>query len=301
MTPLPLKQRFLANLRAFEACGRHGSFTRAAEELFITPGAVSQQIKQLETELRARLFVRTNRNVELTPQGRAYWETVHNAFAAIGSETSRLFEAAGKPLRILCARSYLRLWLMPRLPEFQRLHPDIKVDFSTFDSSEGVELVDFDAAIRLGQPPWAGYRADLVSRIRLFPVASPDYLERHETLRSPGDLARHTLIHAVNRPDDWAIWLAAAGAEGVRPAGETRMEGESLEYQAAISGLGIALARDIFCEQELASGRLLRLFDTEIELANAYHLIYWPALRDDARLIAFRSWLMAAARQRIAA
>lgn len=281
-------------LRIFDACGRHRSFKRAAEELCITPSAVSHQIKNLEQLLQRQLFVRGNRDVDFTAVGREYWSIVNGAFETIKSETNRIFAGSEAPLNILCARSFLRHWLLPRLSEFFDLHPKIQLQFPTFDTSDDSELSPSAAAasIRLGNGQWRGLRSDRLMELDLFPVCSPKYLAAHGRIDKPEYLLSRTLIKTTGRPHDWAAWFRAAGLGERELHSAISLEGETLEYQAALSGIGVALGREEFCEMDLSEGRLVRLFDISARAEGAYYFTYQPALASDPRLIAFRTWLL---------
>lgn len=279
-------------LRIFEVCGRLGSFTKAAEELLITPSAVSHQMKMMEESLKAQLFTRSNRNVSLTAVGQEFWLVVHGAANAVKSETDRIFGLANRPLKILCARSFLRHWLMPKLTDFYTRYPKIKIEFATFDKVDDIRPASFDIVIRLGDGRWRGYKSDWLADINLFPIASPKYLASHPPIHTPADLKDHTLIRMTGRPHEWERWLHAAGVKEIDFRNDIGLEGETLEYQAALSGLGIALARDVFSEGDIAEGRIVRLFDICTTVESAYYLVYQQALLQDKRFSAFRKWML---------
>lgn len=281
------------HLRAFEASGRHLSFKRAAEELGITPSAISHQIKAMEDRLGTPLFKRSNRDVALTEVGQEYWIAVHSTFENLRHETNRLFGAGDAPLRILCSRSFLRNRLLQRIPEFFELHPNIRLELPTFDKNTSTQ---FDANpvsawIRLGNGKWAGRRSVQVMSIETFPMCSPGYLARRPKVVEPSDLRHHQLIYTTARRREWEDWFESVGLPKTLPHDVLQLEGETLDYEAAIAGLGIAMGRRGFCEAEFTDGRLVPVLDIVLRRPESYFLSYPVAFEADPRLIAFKNWL----------
>src|SRR5215216_3308516 len=203
----------LNGLRAFEAAARHLSFTQAASELNVTQTAISHQIKRLEEELGVRLFIRQNRSLTLTQQAQEYLPGIRAAFNDLRLATDRLLRKDDDHvLTVSTLASLAAKWLLPRLSAFQEAPSVIDVRITT-----STDLVDFqrdnvDAAIRYGRGQWAGLRADWLMADELFPVCSPSLLRGDKPLRSPQDLAHHTLLHSSGGyDDDWRLWLTAAG------------------------------------------------------------------------------------------
>ncbi len=288
----------LNGLRAFEAAARHLSFTKAAEELNVTQTAISHQIKRLEEELGLRLFVRQNRALTLTNEGREYLPGIRAAFQDLRLATERLKRRENENVLIVSTLTSLAAkWLMPRLSKFQELHPSIDVRVTT-----STALVDFardgvDVGIRYGLGQWPGLRSDWLMADELFPVCSPALLEGDRPLRNVDDLADHTLLHTSDAyEDDWRVWLTAAG----KPVNLSHHPGLTFDLifmtvQAAIDGLGVAMGRTAYVETDIAKGRLVVPFDLVIPSAAGFYLVCPEANADQPKIAAFRDWLKASA------
>ena len=283
-------------LRAFEAAARHLSFTKAAEELFVTQAAISHQVKALEAALDLQLFRRLNRRLMLTDAGQLYLPALTGAFDAIDTATTRLRadENAGR-LVVSVANSLAAKWLLPRLPRFRERHPEIEVEISAAD-----RLVDFgrdhvDMAIRYGLGRYPGLRVDPLMKDTNFPVCSPALLAGPLPLREPGDLRRHSLLHddvrTIEAPD-WPKWLAAAGVTGAWTDRGPRYSHSSLVLQAAIDGQGVALGRSTLVALDLEAGRLVRPFGPALPSSYACYVVSPPATAERPKIKAFREWLL---------
>ena len=291
----------LNGLRAFEAAARHLSFTQAAFELNVTQTAISHQIRRLEEELGIRLFIRKNRALALTPKARDYLPGVRAAFNDLRLATDRLLRRDDdNVLTVSTLASLAAKWLLPRLSQFQEAHPRIDVRITT---STG--LVDFrgggvDAAIRYGRGHWAGLRADWLMADELFPVCSPKLLEGDKPLRRPEDLAHHTLLHSSGGyDDDWRLWLTAAGL----PTNISRQPGLTFDLilmtvQAAIDGIGIAMGRTSYVQDDIAKGRLVVPFHIALPADAGFYLVSPEAVADPPKLAAFRQWLLASTKNK---
>src|SRR6201982_863050 len=202
----------LNGLRAFEAAARHLSFPQAAAELNVPQTAISHQIRRLEEELGIRLFIRKNRALALTPKARDYLPGVRAAFNDLRLATERLLRKDDdKVLTVSTLASLAAKWLLPRLSSFQEAHPGIDVRIPTSTALVDFKSGDVDAAIRYGRGHWPGRRADWLTGDELFPVFSPALLGGSKGLKSPQDLAHHTLLHSIGGyDDDWRLWLTAA-------------------------------------------------------------------------------------------
>ncbi len=283
-------------LRAFEAAARHLSFTKAAEELFVTQAAISHQVKALEAALDLQLFRRLNRRLMLTDAGQLYLPALTEAFDAIDTATTRLRadENAGR-LVVSVANSLAAKWLLPRLPRFRERHPEIEVEISAAD-----RLVDFgrdnvDMAIRYGLGRYPGLRVDPLMKDTNFPVCSPGLLAGTVPLREPGDLRRHSLLHdnvSTFDAPDWSKWLAAVGVTGVRADRGQRYSHSSLVIQAAIDGQGIALGRSTLVALDLEAGRLVQPFGPALPSRYACYVVSPPATAERPKIKAFREWLL---------
>lgn len=297
----PALSRFMARkipplnpLRTFEAAARHGSFTRAAEELLVSQSAVSRQILVLEGYLGLPLFLRDARGTRLTPAGERYFAEIGPAFQLLANATERLHKAVAEaPLKIKVYATFAAKWLMRRLPDFQARHPQIAIRIGT-----AVKPVDFardqvDAAIQLGRGNWPGGDATRLFGDEIGPVCSPKLIAK--PLQSPRELQNYRLLHSHYRRNDWPDWLAAAGV-ALREDGEPMSFPSSLlTYQAAVDGLGVAMGQLPLLEEELHSGALIRPLPQTLRRDLAYYLVVPRDQPIDARLQLFRAWLLAQA------
>jgi LysR family glycine cleavage system transcriptional activator len=285
-------------LRAFEAAGRHVSFTRAAEELRVTPGAVSRQIKLLEDFLGVALFERGNRELRISPAGQAYAAALNDIFERMHSATGRVLDAhRERSLNVHCAMTFTLRWLMPRLPQFHKLYPKREIRLTTALAPVPAHLLntgDFDVTIQLGRGDWDGLVAHRLAGGELVPVCSPALLKAG-AITKPNDLARHVLLHSLARPDDWRDWLVAGGADKVDPARGLRFESSSLAYQAAIDGMGVAIGQMALVIDDLEAGRLIPAFDFVFQTGNAYYITYVERAARHPQLVEFRDWIVAEA------
>lgn len=284
-------------LRAFEAAARHLSFTKAAEELFVTQAAVSHQIKSLEAHLGLQLFRRLNRRLLLTDAGQAYFPELRDAFDMMGRATLRLRgqDKTGN-LKISVLPSFGAKWLLPRLPRFSEQNPAIDVLVSANDQIVDFDQDDFDMAIRYGTGNYAGLRVDPMMGDRIFPVCSPRLVESERPLKCAEDLRHHILLHDdMARTDasanDWQGWLRAAGTEGVDPERGPAYSHSSMVIQAAIEGHGVALGRTSLIGDDLAAGRLICPFGPVIPAPFSYYLVTPEETADQPKICAFRAWV----------
>lgn len=282
-------------LRAFEAAARHLSFTKAAEELHVTQAAVSHQIKALEEWLGMPLFRRLNRCLILTEAGQAYLPPLRDAFETMADATERLYrnDSTGS-LTISTMPSFAAKWLVMRLGRFQAAHPELELRLHTTSTMVDFAQQDVDLAIRFGRPPWPGVQAQWLMDDPVFPVCSPALLRGDRPIEHPADLLKHTLLHD-DYQIDWAAWFAAAGVKGAEAGRGPRYTDSALLLQAAMEGHGVALARKVLAADDLAAGRLLRPFDTELPGTHAYHLVAPPHYFARPKVKAFRDWLFAEA------
>jgi len=287
----------LNGLRAFEAAARHLSFTLAAAELNVTQTAISHQIRRLEEELGIRLFVRQNRALALTPEARDYLPGVRAAFNDLRLATDRLLRKDDdKVLTVSTLASLAAKWLLPRLTDFQEQHPGIDVRITTSTSLVDFQRDDVDAAIRYGRGQWPGLRADWLMADELFPVCSPSLLRGDQPLRRPEDLRNHPLLHTSNaNSDDWRLWLTAAGL----PADIARQPGITFDMifmtiQAAIDGIGVAMGRTSYVQDDIAKGRLVVPFKIALPADAGFYLVSPEGRREAPKLTAFRNWMIAA-------
>lgn len=290
--PLPS----LNGLRAFEAAARHLSFKQAAQALFVTPGAVSQQVRALEDELGVALFRRRNRGIALTPAGEALYPVVREAFSRIAAAVDdvREHDRAG-PLTVSVLASFAAKWLVPRLGRFRARHPEIDVRLSATN-----ELVDFarddvDMAIRLGGGRYPGLHAVHLLDDAVFPVCSPLLMQGPHPLRRPADLRHHTLLHDES-PEDWRVWLRHHDVSGVDPERGPVFNDAAMALQVAIAGQGVAMSRRVLVADDLAAGRLVKPFDLDLPYQLAYYVVCPEATAQRPKVAHFREWLLAEAR-----
>ncbi len=291
-------------LRAFEAAGRHLSLTRAAEELHVTPAAVSHQIKGLEDHLGVKLFRRKNRALLLTDAGQACLPGLREGFErlaeAVGAARQQI---AHRALTVSVAPSFGAKWLVPRLDHFYAEHPglDVRVDAST-------RLVDplredIDLCIRYGQGKYPGLHVECLLAEEVVPVCSPKLQTGPNPLHTPADLSGHTLLHAdlpfKDGFPDWRMWLAAAGVKDCDAERGPRFTMASMAVQAAVEGQGVALAGSVLVDDDIAAGRLVNPFEVRFPVKFAYYLVCPEPTVNQPRIVAFRNWLKAEAEQSV--
>jgi len=283
-------------VRAFEAAARHLSFTKASRELFVTQGAVSRHVAALETELETRLFERRHRAVELTPKGAAYYRAVRDAFDRLHDATRQVAAVPdARTLRIKLPPTIAIRWVVPRLARFHALDSTIDVQITTSHSTVDFEREDVDVAIHSGPTPPTGVTAKRLFGETLLPVCNPALLAGKPALRKPADLARHVLLCSLHRPDDWPLWLAAAGVRGLDGNSGLKFENSSLVYQAALDSLGVAMAQKLLVAEDIASGRLAAPFSLEAATSGSYYLIYPHQTEPPRKLKLFETWIVAEA------
>jgi LysR family transcriptional regulator, glycine cleavage system transcriptional activator len=280
-------------IKAFEAAARLGSFTRAAEELSVTHGAVSRQIRLLEEWLGTSLFLRTSRNAVPTRAGTDLLAEVGPALDRLASASLRVQSGKARGvLHISALPTFAMRWLIPRLPELQRQHPALETRIVT--ASTPAEQFGMDADVVVSGPArqsgWVGSR--FLGEAYL-PLLSPA-LMKERPLRSPADLAQHTLLHAATRRQIWLRWLTAAGVPDLKPARDQVFEHFYFAIQAAIEGLGVAMGPLALVSDELREGRLVAPIK-EPAIRTRGYFVYAPEPNSEApAVVAFRKWLVSA-------
>jgi len=278
-------------LRAFEAAARHESFTKAAAELGVTQTAISRHVRTLEQQLGTALFVRYASALEMTDDGRLLARKLSSAFDLIATGIGELKgQKRRHVLKISAQPNFAIRWLIPRLGSFRARHPNIDVHLTTSHRRPEFPAEGADVAIRLGHH-WTGVIADRLFDADLFPVCSPRLMTEGPPLREPADLARHTLLHVSTSPNDWKLWLDAAGAPVVAWEAGPRFDSYALALQAAVEGLGVAIGRRVFVEDDLATGRLVQPFDLAVSVDEAWFLICPEAVAMRPEVKAFRAWI----------
>lgn len=282
-------------LRAFEAAARHRSFTLAAKELGVTQGAVSRHVRALEDRLGFALFDRTAGGLELLPGSRPFAATVSEAFGRILAATESLI--ATHAHAVLVVRGYttfLTRWLIPRLPGFQDLHPDVDVRLVSGSTPIDFDREPVDVAVRYGRGRWRGCRADLLFVDELLPVCRPGYLDAcGATAADPFGAA--TLLHHNLRPSDWADWFEASGQPAPARGRARYFEDLGIIYESARAKLGIAMGQRVYVEDDLKAGDLVAPFATLLRRPLGYYLVSRDDRAELPKVRAFRDWLASAA------
>jgi LysR family glycine cleavage system transcriptional activator len=278
-------------LASFEAAARHLSFSKAADELHVTHGAVSRAVRHLEDHLGLPLFKRSTRSVSLTPMGATYSAEVREALDRLAAATAAAMGRDAKGvLAISTLDSFAGKWLMPRLFRFRRLHGDIDVRLSTSEKLSDFISDGIDVAIRYGRGQYPGLTAELLMQEDVFPVCSPKLLEGSHPLRTPADLVHHTLIHDEFHID-WPTWFRTVGIDGVDAHRGLMFHSSEHSVHAAVLGDGVVLGRTALVADDLAAGRLVRPFTVSLPAKLAYYLVYPPRALQRFKVKAFRDWI----------
>ena len=282
-------------LRSFEAAARHQSFTRAADELCVTQGAVSHQVKALEAELGLKLFNRERQGLAITDAGHDYLAVVRDAFDRIALGTDRLLQRLHSGvITVSMSPDFAAKWLVGRLGRFAEAYPDIELKVSATIHHCDFAREDVDLAIRHGAGNWAGLDAVNLCSEELFPVCGPTLLGSQRRIHCPEDVLQFPLLH-LNDRRDWSRWLEAAGASGEGLLHGPILNHASMLIDAAINGQGITLARTALVAADLINGRLVRPFQTTLPLKNTYWIVCPKATSALPKIAAFRDWLLAEA------
>jgi LysR family glycine cleavage system transcriptional activator len=285
----------LNSLKAFEAAARHESFTRAAEELCVTQGAVSQQVKALEAGLGIKLFNRERQRLIITEAGRDYLTVVRDALDRIAVGTERLLQrqSAGV-LTVSTSPDFAAKWLVHRLGNFAEAHPEIDLRVSATLHHVDFAREEVDLAVRHGDGNWPGLDPVQLSAEQSFAICSPKLLSGRRKLRRPADLLKFPLLHLDNR-EDWKRWLRAAGVDDAEVTHGPVLNRVSMVIDAAINGQGVALARTTLAAWDLINGRLVRPFPDALPLSKTYWILCPKATSNLPKIVTFRNWLLAEA------
>ncbi|MGE0797827.1 MAG: transcriptional regulator GcvA [Lautropia sp.] len=281
----------LNSLRAFEAAARHGSLRNAAVELCVTPAAVSQQIKLLESTLGLKLFLRNGGRLELTAEAIQYLPVLSEAFDAIAAATMRLTNASfAASLSVSSFTHFALAWLLPRLRSFNQANPDVNVTVVT-----SIRTLDFvrsgmDVAVRWGHA-WPNLEACYLFSIDLIPLCAPSLLRRMRP-RKPADLLRHPLLVVDGALNDWFTWLKAMKVDTSQLNPMSPFDSLTFALQAAADGHGVVMARLPLAESFLRSGQLVAPFPTRVRSEHGYYLLYPKAAAGLQKVMAFRDWIV---------
>ncbi|MEQ9260096.1 MAG: transcriptional regulator GcvA [Roseovarius sp.] len=277
-------------LRAFEAAARHCSFSKAAEELFVTQGAVSRQVKKLEDYLGAQLFVREANNVHLTQFAKSILPTVSLAFENM-NQVFLAMSTAKSAIRLQVMPSFALRILMPRIAEFQDLHQGISIRPSIMLHPPTFDALSFDAAIIYGDGNWPNLYVRQLSLEMLQPVCSPGYLDQNGPLHDPADLAGHTLLHNSTDRRDWPLWLNDADASVPSATDGPAFETMDMAVRAARDGMGIVIADLSLIKRDLDAGKIIRLFDHVYVSGRGIYFVCPKESKDLQSISTFSTWL----------
>lgn len=301
--PSPRRLPPLNAVRAFEAAARHCSFTRAADELFVTQGAVSHQVKLLEEWFGFLLFDRHKRELQLTRKGEEYLPAVRVMLNDLHVATRALLDEDDEHL--LCvsvAESFAVNWLIDRLGRFSERHPDLDIrlasqnqidDLGNVIGEEGPNWVDL--RIRYGRGKWPGLQVTKLFDEEVFPVCSPDLIRPDQPVNNLDDLTRYTLVHD-DMQMSWESWLRSAGHTQVISTKGPRFSHSHMALQAAMNGDGIVLGRSVLTLDHLQAGDLVRPLEISVPAEHSYYLLCQERMVGDAKVKAFTAWLLEEAR-----
>ncbi len=288
----------LTALRAFEAVARKLSFARAAEDLHVTKAAVAQQVRALEQEIGAPLVTRSGRGLALTEAGAAGAPGLAEGFATLARAARAMRESKGRRFLVInSSPSFAATWLVGRIGRFKTLHPEIDVLLDANPTEDTLDSSPTDALIRWGAGDFPGLATTLLFKENVFPVCSPDLAGRDHPLRSPEDLARHTLLHLEWSPvypswPTWTDWLKAAGAKSVEARHGVWFNNMAMAIRAAVQGQGVALSSFAIAADELAAGRLVAPFSTSVQTPFGYYFLCRPEEARTPRIAALREFLV---------
>ncbi|MFA3762219.1 transcriptional regulator GcvA [Yersinia sp. 2544 StPb PI] len=282
-------------LRVFDAAARHLSFTKAADELFVTQAAVSHQIKSLEDFLGLKLFRRRNRSLLLTEEGQSYYLDIKEIFTSINEATRKLQARSAKgALTVSLPPSFAIQWLVPRLSGFNAAYPGIDVRIQAVDREEDKLADDVDVAIFYGRGNWTGLRTERLYAEFLLPVCAPTLLTGEHGLKVPADLANHTLLHDTSRRD-WMAYTRQLGVPQINVQQGPIFSHSAMVVQAAVHGQGIALVNNVMAQAEIEAGRLVCPFNDVLVSKNAFYLVCHDSQAELGKIAAFRQWILARA------
>jgi DNA-binding transcriptional LysR family regulator len=277
-------------VRQFEAAARHLSFRLAADELLVTPSAVSHGVQALEKWLGVPLFVRERQGLVLTPAGAAYLPKVREALDVLASATAAIPKEWGSRLTISVAPGFATRWLLPNLHRFRKAHPDIDIAIDTVRDRVEFPRDGVDLAIRMGDGGWPDLFSERLLVERIVPVCAPTLAD---TIRTPEDLSSHTLLHVTGATVDWGAWARMTGATALNVERGLRFDTLDLAWSAAAQGMGVAIGRLPLVNPELSDGRLVAVLGEPMRVRTGYWLTTTHPVLSRADVAAFRGWLKA--------
>ncbi len=280
-------------LRCFEAAARKGNFTLAADELYLTPSAVSHQIRALEDHLGVLLFSRAGRRMMLTETGQTYFKLTSKALETIAAARSVIEQTQQREsLCIGVAPDFTTFWLMARLPEFMAEHPNLQLELITSPRENGLVERQIDVEIRYGHGKWPTLTAFHLMDDHLVPVCSPGLATASKPLQEPHDVLKHTLIYTGNRPINWRHWGEQFDVSGIEGAASMQIDRCALAVRAAIEGIGIALESRLSVEAEIRAGKLVMPFPEYTCDEEAYYLVFPKTGNELPKVRRFREWIV---------
>jgi LysR family glycine cleavage system transcriptional activator len=285
----------LNGLKAFEAAARSESFTRAAEELNVTQGAVSHQVKALEATLGVKLFNRERQRLLITEAGREYLEVVRDALDRIAVGTERLVQRQNSGvLTVSTSPDFAAKWLVNRLGRFAEAYPGFDLRVSATMHHVDFAREEVDLAVRHGDGNWAGFEVSRLCTEQLFAVCSPKLLSGRNRIAKPKDILNFPLLHLDDRKT-WSKWFDAAGIADADVSHGPVLNRASMLIDAAVNGQGVALARTALAAWDLINGRLVRPVDISLRLSKTYWIVCPKATSTLPKITTFRDWLLAEA------
>lgn len=283
----------LNTLKAFDLVARHESVSYAANELCVTPGAITKQIQHLENFLGVPLFTRRHRSIILNEKGKLFQRAVSKALLEIQNATKNIKESSqNSTLKIRSYTTFSIRWLIPHAPKFLSTNPEISLELTTSLDSVDFERDNIDCAIRLGSGDWPNATATKLIDNVIIPVCSPKYL-RGVKIKTPKDLLGCNLLHIKRRPNDWSLWFSDLGiTEGLIPKG-MMCENSEIAYSAAKEGLGIAMAQYFLVRDDIQSGRLVRPVTQSHDCGkNTYYLVMPSNVHENIYSKKFKEWIL---------
>ncbi len=288
---MPYRLPPLSSLRLFEAAGRHLSFKEAAEELHVTPSAVSHGVKGLEDWLGVALFERGHRSLTLSEAGKDYLPKVRDALEQLSEATESVpGRRSVAQLSVSVAPTFGQRWLVPKLPDFSRQYPDIEISLDTSHRHVAFPRDGVDLAVRMGHGDWPDLTVTCLALEDLVPVAAPTLAKR---IALPEDLANETLLHVTSVSEDWGAWAELAAADGLDVSRGLRFDTIDMALNAAAEGLGVAIGRLPLIAGDLAAGRLVKLLGPPRRCRTGYWLARGRTARDKPEVTLFCDWLQA--------
>lgn len=281
----------LNSLRAFEASGRHLNFTKAAKELYVSQAAISHQIKILEDHLGVKLFKRFNKSVSLTNNGLYYHAILKESFSNISKGTKAILERSKNDcLNISLLASFASSWLLPNLPSFQKLYPELEVKIFATNQTVDFHTSDFDLAIRYGNGSWKDTNSIFLLKENYTLCCSPELLKEYPNF-STKDLENFTLIYDDDSFVNWQTFFTKGLKSSCVPKNTLRFNDSGLVIEATKKGMGIGLVRDALASESIKSGQLKQVFDVKIDGVFSYYIVYPNFIQLPEKSVVFIEWL----------